>query len=120
MNSQFFKKRLELMQRAGYENVIEMPTYLVVGSPYKEAWYNFIIPTVACSNLNWDEVENFTQAQRQTGKEYALYIQNGQFEDFKLDLKKYGYKNIGNDTYQLIRFGNSARLINEASEVWDS
>ncbi len=97
--SPILKTTLQLFLKTNSISVKKYPTFMHNQGIFDDPWYNYIIPLVACANLDKEAVRNVIKKQNQKGKNVGYYINKKLVSNYQSYLKKQGYHNFGNDTY---------------------
>lgn len=87
----FVTDLLPLFKETLVDQVIEHDTFLQVDSPFKEYWYNQLIPTTSISELDMDSLQHLIALEETRGRFYSLYVENDEsFKSGKV-LSKHGF-----------------------------
>lgn len=99
-----FTKSNQLLKNCVYIEVKHEPAFIKIKSIFKDAWYNFIIPTVSADKLPWNEVETIISQEKDQGVEMSFYVHDSFAQAYQDKLKSKGYQEFGSDVYMFLSF----------------
>jgi hypothetical protein len=96
---EFWTKHKQLMLGIFYKDIIEYSTFVHFKSVFKEAVYNFIVPTVDQSSFNWKAAEDIIKIENESGVEISYYIPEHFQDNYNVALIEKGFNFVFKDTY---------------------
>jgi hypothetical protein len=113
-----FSKSIELLKDVVYSEINEHKNFLHLKSVFKDAWYNFIVPSVPKKDFSWTDSEKVIEKEKQSGFRVSYYIPEKYLKEYKSPLKNKGLSKLGDDTFMALTMkGKFKRVEGEYVEV---
>lgn len=95
-----FERGLKLFEGIIYESINRYPTFIHIKSVFRDEWYNFIVPTVEPSQLDWSKVKSIISSEKEKGISMSYYVPDQYYEQYsRYFTSKEIQENISSDLY---------------------
>lgn len=72
---------------------------LYISSPFKDQWYNFMVPLVESNHFDWKYAETTIEKESLKGRKISYYVHSSLKDSYEKELKKRGYSDGGDEIY---------------------
>jgi hypothetical protein len=99
VENDILRRILRLFVGTNSEKFSEYPTFISNHGIFDNPWYNFVIPKVSETNLDWEKTEFVIEKYKKLGKNPSYYVDKRLFDSYEEELNRKGYEVFGNDVY---------------------
>lgn len=96
----FFERSNHLLTGSLYRSTKSYGSFTHIKSMFSDPWYNFIVPHVAPSDLDWVAVQNVLDKEARAGYALLYYIKDIFVEEYRTYFSQNGQQeNVGSEVY---------------------
>ena len=92
-----FTKSNNLLAGIVYESVTKHNSFTHIKSYFRDAWYNFIVPSGSVNTFDWEEAQKVIKAEQKKGFALSYYIEERLLPEYKKRLSK--HEDFGSEFY---------------------
>jgi len=116
-----FARSNQLLTGVLYDFIQEYPTYFHLKSIFSEAWYNFIVPKVDPTQLDWDHINSTINHERNLKFQLSYYISHRFLPAYQqYFVEHYHNEQIGSECYVFKHSNHSLPTVGELVLVENS
>lgn len=93
----FFERSIKFLTGITYLSYNKYPTFNHQKSIFKDGWYNFIIPNVSPSELNWGSIKEVLSSEKEEGYSLSYAISEDKIEEYREAFKIANHPEFGSE-----------------------